>query len=238
MNDLELLRGLYADAPDREAAERASRFALHALRADMDAPARTVARKRLPRRRLAFAVAGVFALFAIGALVLDGSRSSLTPTPGSALAISRQADRINLRIADASASAEDMTRELNDAGIRGRVVLVPVPPDYVGVWILTSETGTTQVCMPRPGQKYPEREPNVRLHEIERVPDSKPKELRIPVARVRESTGEFLFVAGRAAKPGEQPIDAGSTEAEDQLLETLLPPIAARQRALPPPCPR
>jgi hypothetical protein len=220
MNDLELIRDFRSDVPDAEATERAAGFALDALRAQMDAPSRAPARRRRPRRRAALAVAGTLALLGIGAVVLDGSDSGLTPAPSNALAITRQAEWIELRIADNSASAEEMTRELNDAGIRGRVELVPVQTDLVGVWILTQETAGAPRCIPAPGQRGPER---VRLNDIERIPDVYPRALRIPVARVRESTGSFLFVAGRPAKPGEQPIDAGSTEAEDKLLETLQP---------------
>jgi hypothetical protein len=227
MNDLELIRDFRSDVPDPHAADRAARIALDSLRAQMDAPPRAPARRRRPRRRVTVALAGTLALLGIGAVVLDGSDSGLTPAPSDALAITRQADWIELRIANNSATAEQMTRDLNAAGIRGRVELVPVPADYVGVWILTSEAARPTTCIPAPGQRSRER---VRLQDIERIPEASPRALRIPVIRVRESTGSFLFVAGRPAKPGEQPIDAGSIEAQDALLETLQPTPSVPRR--------
>jgi hypothetical protein len=231
MNDLELIRTFQPEIPSREAADRAARVALDALRARIDTPG--PAPRRLPRRRFALALAGTVALLGIGAVLLDGSNSTLSPAPASALAITRQAEWIELRIADESASAEEMTRQLNDAGIRGRVVLVPVPSDYVGVWLLTAQTASPSTCAPAPGQPDPDSQGNARLHDIQRIPNVKPKSLRIPVAQVREGTGGFLFVAGRPARQGEHPIDAGSTAAEDRLLETLEPTDRSGPTTLP-----
>jgi hypothetical protein len=182
-----------------------------------------------PRRRalrlIPFAAAAVVVAVAIVAL-LAGSGDS-TPQ---ALAISRQADWIELRIADASASPAEMNRELEAAGIDGRIVLAPVSPERVGVWILTSQTAASPKCVVPEGQTAPDiSRKNSSLHKIERIPNVNPKALRVPIALVRESSAagsEFLFVAGRPARAGERVVD--SIEAEDRLLETLEPRVRTR----------
>lgn len=178
-------------------------------------------RPRWPRLIPVAAVAVAAAVAIV--VLLAGSGDSTSQ----ALAITRQAGWIELRIADPSASPAQMTRELADAGINGRIVLAPVPPERVGVWILESQTAGRQKCIPREGQSDRDIErKNSSLHAVELIPKGRPTTLRVPVARVRESSANgsrFLFVAGRPAKAGEQVID--SIEAEDRLLETLEPSL-------------
>ena len=52
--------------------------------------------------------------------------------------------------------------------------------------------------------------------------------LRIPIARVRESTGSFVLVAGRDARPGEQVVNVGSPDdVHRDVFEPLLGPPPA-----------
>jgi hypothetical protein len=175
-------------------------------------------RRRAPRL-IPVAAAAVAAAVAI-VVLLAGSGDGTSQ----ALAITRQADWIELRIADVSAGPEQMNRELREAGINGRIALAPVPPEKVGVWILESQTAGRQKCIPREGQRAPDIErKNSSLHAVEMIPKGRPTTLRLPLERVRESSAngsKFLFVAGRPAKAGE-PV----TIDEDRLLEILEPSL-------------
>ena len=58
--------------------------------------------------------------------------------------------------------------------------------------------------------------------------------LRIPIARVRESSGSFLLVAGREARPGEQPVELSSPDAvQREVFAPVLGPPPARLPACP-----
>ncbi len=144
--------------------------------------------------------------------------------PPAALAITRDATSLALRIADASADPDQMTRELNDAGIRGRVIVVPVGAQDAGTWVVTAEVAQNKpTCAPRHGS--PSAEENVRLLDIENAGAL----LRIPIARVRESSGSFLLVAGRDARAGERTVDLSSPAAlQRDVFEPVLGPPPTR----------
>lgn len=159
----------------------------------------------------AVAALAMVAVLAVGSLISTGA-------PSDALAITRDATTLELRIAGASADPEQMTRELNDAGIRGRVLVVPVAAQRAGTWVMAGEiAGERSTCIPPPGTSpVPE---TVRLGNIENAGAV----LRIPIARVRESTGSFVLVAGRDARPGEPPVNVGSPDTVHRdILEPLL----------------
>lgn len=144
-----------------------------------------LAELRRPRRavtplRGALAAAAVLVAVA-GAAALNDAQP--------ALAVDREDGRLVLRIADVAAGEEAMTRELRDAGIRGEVRLLPVAPEDVGTWVVISEAAGS------PGPRE-----TVRLSRVEFERET----LRIPIAEVRESTGSFVFYAGREARPGEE----------------------------------
>jgi hypothetical protein len=87
--------------------------------------------RRRRRRRLALAAAGAGTLVAgLLALSLLGDRGE-----GAALAITRDDRGIVVRIADADASPEELTAELQAAGIEAQVRAVPVSPSLAGKWI-------------------------------------------------------------------------------------------------------
>ena len=91
-----------------------------------------------------------------------------------------------------------------------------------GTWIVTAETaGERATCIPPSGA--PATAETVRLGDIENAGTV----LRIPVARMRESSGSFVLVAGRAAEPGEPTVDPRSPEAVQRLVDPLLPPPPA-----------
>jgi hypothetical protein len=139
---------------------------------------------RRRRRRLATALMGTVALVAV--LVTDiASRETER-----ALAVTRASGTIELRIADAAAGAREMTRDLRNAGIDGEVRVVPVEPGLVGRWAAVVEVA---------GSRGPHE--TVRLNRIDISPDA----VRLSVEQVRESTGRFLFLAGRRPRSGEPP---------------------------------
>jgi len=163
------------------------------------------------RRRLA----GALPLAAVALAALAAAIASRGPER--ALAVSRDAGTIELRIADASAGAAEMTRELRAAGIDGEVRVVPVAPELVGKWAAGVEAAKTRGADERPapapsGGRGPAQ--TVRLDRIEHTPDV----VRIPVAAVRESSGRFIFLAGRAARPGESLAVDGGRVAHEAIL--------------------
>jgi hypothetical protein len=143
-----------------------------------DAAPRRRARRSLRLLALAVAAAAV-------ALVALPSRSS------PALAVERHDDVIELRIADATASPETLTRELRDAGIPGEVRVVAVPPDLVGTWAAIAESAPLDP--PLDGKN------DVRLGRVEYGRDT----VRVSADAVRDADGTFTFFAGRAAREGE-----------------------------------
>jgi len=112
--------------------------------------------------------------------------------PQRALAIKHAGGWIELRIVDTEVGAAQLTRELREAGIDGRVVLVPVPADMTGRWISVAEAGAAEH----------HELPNPHLGEIRVAPDV----LRVPGNLARTAhDGSFAFYAGRLARDGEQP---------------------------------
>jgi hypothetical protein len=162
------------------------------LRGPVLAQLRAPERRRSPR----VALAGAIAL----AVVLAGVLVALPSRTAPALAVTQTDGTLELRIADATAGPDELTRELREAGVRGEVRLLPVPADQVGTWAVVEERAAP------PGTK-PNLDPNghneVRLSSI----DFGREALRLPLDKVRQSTGYFVFWAGRAAQPGEKAID-------------------------------
>jgi hypothetical protein len=100
-------------------------------------------RRRRRRLRLRAAVAGSVCI-ALAAALLGGS--VFTSGPERVLAIDNDSGAwVKVRILDGQAGAEEMTRELQDAGIDGEVQLVPAVPQFVGHWM-----GIAQVDPPPP----------------------------------------------------------------------------------------
>lgn len=129
------------------------------------------------------------------ALALAVTAAAVSRDPAPALAVARDDGWLVLRIADVSAGEAALTRELRDAGVRGEVRLLPVPPEQVGTWAVISEVA---------GAPAGERE-TVRLDRVRYDRET----LRIPIAELRESTGAFVFYAGRPARDGEEPLRDG-----------------------------
>jgi hypothetical protein len=96
-------------------------------------------RRRRSRRRLALGgAAATLAAVAIAAAteLSDGPSSAL------ALAIESRGSWVEVRIADADASASQMTRELREAEIDAGVRALPVRPGQVGEWVGFQRVGT------------------------------------------------------------------------------------------------
>lgn len=99
--------------------------------ADLGDPGR---KRRSLRTKLVIAGAGAAA--AVGsAIVLFGGGGGLAPGPERALAIEKGPNGVTLTIADADATADEMNRELEQAGIdRVRAISVPGSPTHAGTW--------------------------------------------------------------------------------------------------------
>jgi len=146
---------------------------------------RGIERDTRRRRRTARVAAGVSAAALAAALPLGLA----TRGPERALAITRTPTTIELRIQDASAGADQLTRELRAAGVDGEVRVVPTGPELVGRWAAVAELA---------GGTAPE---TVRLDRIRIGSDT----IAVPVEPVRESTGRLVFLAGREPRAGESP---------------------------------
>jgi hypothetical protein len=127
----------------RTAREQAIRIAesspgSHALDRDAD-PRRKLmgAGLRLPQLRivalgLGIAIAAALLLVGIG----SGGGGPVTRGPSPALAIDSDAGPwVEVRIQDGEAGAEEMTRELQAAGINAEVRLLPAEREFVGHWM-------------------------------------------------------------------------------------------------------
>jgi len=146
-------------------------------------------------RAVAVAVGLVLATVIGVSQVYDGGNSP-------ALAVTSGPQFIELRIADASASADEMTRDLRAAGINGEVRVIPVSTDLAGHWVMVSvgpragarETGSG-LSSARASARDVTEVNGIELNDTT---------LRIPVARVKASSGPFVFYAGRTTEPGEK----------------------------------
>jgi hypothetical protein len=150
----------------------------------------------VPRDRRRLVAAAVAAVTLVAAALSVGA---FTREPAPALAVERENGWIVLRIADVAAGEDALTRELREAGIDGEVRLLPVPPANVGSWAVISE----RAGRPGAGRVAPEADASRETVRLDRV-EYRRETLRIPIAEVRESTGYFVFYAGREAQPGEE----------------------------------
>ena len=95
--------------------------------ADFRHQLRALPERRRRRRAPAAAVALIVALIA-GGIALS------TRDAPDALAVERHGDTITIRLVDASADPEKLTRELREKGIDATIVTKEVAPRHVGVW--------------------------------------------------------------------------------------------------------
>jgi hypothetical protein len=126
----------------------------------------------------------VLALLALGAL------ASLT----SAASAASGSKSIELNVDDALANPQQVNAQLDAAGLKAEVFIVPVSASSVGTWTVIAEVA---------GLGCSTAEETTRLHRV----GFTPKTLTLPVSALRESSGRFVFYAGRAAQAGEQPLN-------------------------------
>lgn len=166
-------------------------------------------RRRGARRRRAALVAAPVAI-AVAAVVAVTSPGGTSP----ALAIARQGDWVELRIADVDAGQAAMERELRDAGIDAEIRVMPVADALVGRWACVGEIADGDPVGPDldgagpHGARY-----EVRLHEVRF--DAELVSLRRDFAAGTQD-GRLVFVAGRAARVGEA--------ADSEPCRSLIPP--------------
>ncbi|HEV3000839.1 MAG TPA: hypothetical protein VGW75_08900 [Solirubrobacteraceae bacterium] len=142
-------------------------------------------RSRTLRRRAFAAVAAAAAGIALAAVLTAGD-----PEGGTALAIERHAQWIEVRLVDPQAPREDMASELRAAGIDAEVRLVPAGPDQVGTWI------GAEIEPPNVHAPSPEDAAQVGWVRIDNRRD---------VLRVRvDFEGRIVLAVGRARFPGER----------------------------------
>jgi hypothetical protein len=132
------------------------------------------------RRRAALVLTAAAVAGAVLATTLPGSSSP-------ALAIERDGDWIEVRIADIAASEAEMERELAAAGIDADIRLVATTPDHVGQW--TCIVLTTPAADPR---QMPVARSDIRFT---------PEALYFQ----RGFAERLVLAVGRAPEAGEQP---------------------------------
>ena len=159
------------------------------------------------RMRLRFAI-GAGAGAAVAAVVLGGGL--FTQAPPHALAIDTDAGRwVEVRVLDGQAGAEEMTRELQDAGIDAEVRPIPAVPGLVGHWM---GIGQIDPPPPPPCNLPPDAPPGLRCipapvfmaDEVNTHGDLLAIR-RDAVYKLADST--WVFYVGRAPQAGEQPLD-------------------------------
>ena len=163
--------------------------------------------RRRRRMRFRLAIAGG-ASAAVAAVLLGGGL--LTQSPSRVLAIETDDGAwVKVRILDGRAGAEEMTRELQDAGIDAEVQLLPATPELVGSWMGVREVHPPP---PPPCNLPPDAPPGL---ECVHAPYFGANDefthgdlLAIRRDAVYKLAGaQFVFYAGRAPQPGEQPLD-------------------------------
>jgi hypothetical protein len=161
-----------------------------------------------PRRRprLPAAAAGTAAAVLVAAAALV---TGLVRSGAPALAVTTSGGVLELRIEDATAGADELTRDLRAAGVDASVRTIAVVPERAGTWILAAEFAGRPCSPPDASGRGPE--------EITRLGDVQLGDatIRVAVARVRESTGRFVFYAGRAARAGEPVVDTRAALDQD-----------------------
>jgi hypothetical protein len=176
----DLLRRLAAEAPEADDAEPSGGRERVWNRIDKTVEPAQQSTWRL-RRPLILALAGVVALVGIAVALFGSSESG--PGPARALAIEQGPKGVTLTITDAHATADEMNRELEQAGIeRVRVTSVPGSPNHAGTWggtislIANCTGGTTRagfgvriVYHPDNGLPAPARVVHLRLPEKGRI---------------------------------------------------------------------
>lgn len=197
---------------------------LRALRGELVA-GMAAARRR--RRRRSLTVAAVLAVVATAGALIVGPEGDIEP----ALAIDRGPHTIVLRLVDADPDLGQLTRELQAAGLRARVVAVPSSPSLVGAWAGFEQRPTGG---DEPAADYEEalRRDRADTERLERV-EVTPTRLTLPVRALRATSGDLTFMVGRTTPTGSLPAVAASAVAPGEPLhctgiERLTPARAAR----------
>ena len=207
---------------------------LERLRADLVTGIARQRARRARRRRLGVAGAAVLVAAAVPlAGALDRGRGS------AALAITKTPRWLELRIADATAGPERMTRELREAGVPGEVRVVPVSRSLVGRWAALETQPSPSRERLDPGTREllerhdrelrhkrrllnaRERAEVERLHRRDRERDRvdvrrlnsiqfRPDVIRIPLSIREGFTGRLLLFAGRGPRNDELYAESGS----------------------------
>ncbi len=161
--------------------------------------------RRRRRRRFRFAVAGV-ACTAIAAALLGGGL--FNSGPSRVLAVdTNDGAWIKVSILDGQAGADQMTNELQDAGINGEVQLLPATPQFVGHWMGVREINAPSAqCQssPPPGLSCANA-PLLDAGEADVNGDV--LEIRSDVVDKLDGA-QLVFYVGRAPQGDEQPLDA------------------------------
>ena len=163
--------------------------------------------RRRRRRRLRLAIAGG-ACAAAAAVVFGGGL--FAQGPSHALAIDADEGAwVRVRILDGQAGAQEMTRELQDAGIDAEVRPIPAVPGLVGHWMgigqidppppppcnLPPDAPPGLTCVPAPVFMADEVDVHGDLLAIRRD------------AVYKLADAQWVFYVGRAPQGGEQPLD-------------------------------
>jgi hypothetical protein len=145
------------------------------------------------RRRAAIVLTPAALVGAVLATSLPGGSSP-------ALAIEPQGDWLEVRIADISASEAEMESELRAAGIDADIRLVPTTADHVGQWTC-SFAAMRPFLDPSTAHEGPPSAPDT-----DQVIRFTPEALYVRRGAADQlQLDRIVIVAGRAAKPGEQP---------------------------------
>jgi hypothetical protein len=124
---------------------------------------------------------------------------AMSSSPSPALAVTRDGGWLELCIADAGASPQELTDDLREAGVHGEVRLVAVPEPMVGTWAVVLETEDRPGMPPASAGVWGPRGTAKMTSGVEYARET----IRIPVGLGSDSASSFVFYAGRPAEDGE-----------------------------------
>ncbi len=161
----------------------------------------TASPQRRQRRSASLAVAAttLAAIAAVAVFVGLGSGGTVQ-----ALAITRDANAIVVRLTDATAGPQQLTDELHKAGINATVLIAPAAPGRAGTWV--------KVASPRlagPSTETSAHEPIDDQAEADRAAQRVSGVVVVNGTQVQipaDFSSPLVLIVGREAKTGEKPI--------------------------------
>lgn len=150
-----------------------------------------------PRRWRATAALPVAALALVALVGLFSSGEATEP----ALAVERGAGSVTIELRQPSASIRQLTRELQDAGVRGQIVAVPTSKRSVGKWVAATRAANQKPALAVPPNAKPISCPDFAAAKPVAGAAVNGTTMTVPAAAA--DRGAIVLLVGRQAAPTE-----------------------------------